>query len=194
MLPDLQQSAWQYPRPARTDWRKSPRPDWRLQKPAQLRQSAPKPPPKPRAVAAPPEAAVAETAAKPKSWWQKLLNPDPPDKRHALRETIPGLIAYYWTGGASTPNQVRDISSSGLYLVTSERWYPGTVVRMTLTLQDGGAERSIAVQTRAVRWGNDGVGLEFVLAEPHDSSRGEWMAPDGANRRQFAEFLSRIRR
>ncbi len=77
---------------------------------------------------------------------------------------------------------IRDISSSGLYVVTEERWYPGTLVLMTLQRNDLGeeiAERSIAVQSRAVRWGPDGVGLQFVLPDEQDRRRairaGRWM-------------------
>jgi len=101
----------------------------------------------------------------PRSWLDRWWSPDP---RRAPRERGEGLAAYYWTGATPEPHEVKDISSSGLYLVTEERWYPGTLVLMTLTRTDAGeeyAERSIAVHSRAVRWGNDGVGLQFVLAE-----------------------------
>ena len=66
---------------------------------------------------------------------------------------------------------VRDISPTGMFIVTEERWYPGTVIRVTLTdRHNPTAERSITVNAKAVRWGSDGVGLEFVL--------------DGTNRRK----------
>ena len=61
---------------------------------------------------------------------------------------------------------MKDISATGLYVVTEERWYPGTLILMTLQNTHAGeeiAERSISVLSRAVRWGNDGVGLQFVL-------------------------------
>jgi hypothetical protein len=144
----------------------------------------------PQTEAAPPPA----KNAKPKSWWQKLINPDPPDSRRAPRERLPGLFVYYWTGGTPTPNPVRDISQSGCYVLTNERWYPGTIMQMTLAGKDKrGFEHSITVQSRAVRWGNDGVGLEFVLNDPKTSARGEWLAPSGANREQFSAFLAKIK-
>jgi hypothetical protein len=66
---------------------------------------------------------------------------------------------------------VRDISPTGVYIVTDERWYPGTVVRVTLTdRHDPTADRTITVNATAVRFGNDGVGLEFVLE--NDDQRG----------------------
>jgi hypothetical protein len=82
-----------------------------------------------------------------------------------------------------------------LYVVTEERWYLGTQVRLTLTKANGGvksAERSISVHARAVRWGADGVGLEFVLQEPPKPRRGQ-KAPqaDGADSKQLEDFLQR---
>ena len=35
------------------------------------------------------------------------------------------MAAYYWNGAAPKAHTVRDISSTGLYVVTEERWYPG---------------------------------------------------------------------
>ena len=82
---------------------------------------------------------------------------------------VPGLAAYYWTGAAPSAHSIRDISSTGLYVVTEERWYPGTLILMTLQESDSGTqsmEQSISVHSRAVRWGNDGVGLQFI---PHNT-------------------------
>jgi hypothetical protein len=63
-------------------------------------------------------------------------------------------------------------------------------------MADGGeqpAERSISVHARAVRWGNDGVGLEFVLQEPRKLRRGQTSQADGADSKQLEEFLQRHR-
>jgi hypothetical protein len=77
---------------------------------------------------------------------------------------LPGLIAYFFTGGNPVAQEVRDISATGIYIVTNERWYPGTVVRVTLTDKDHPtADRTLTVNAQAVRWGKDGVGLELVL-------------------------------
>jgi hypothetical protein len=101
----------------------------------------------------------------PKNWFMRLLLGEPPDPRNAARNELQGLIAFFFTGGAPKGQPVRDISRSGLYVVTSERWYQGTVVRMTLTdRHNPTAERSITVNTKVVRIGSDGVGLEFILA------------------------------
>jgi hypothetical protein len=101
----------------------------------------------------------------PKNWFLRLLLGDSPEPRKVTREALPGLIAYFFTGGAPVEHPVRDISTSGLYILTRERWYVGTVVRLTLTDQHRRTvERSITVNAKVVRSGNDGVGLEFILA------------------------------
>lgn len=131
--------------------------------------------------------------AKSKGWFAKLLNSEPEDPRVTSRECLPGLVAYYFTGGTPKPHAVRDISSTGMYILTEERWYPGTVVRVTLTdRHNPTTERSITVNAKAVRAASDGVGFEFVLEE-RDRSKirpEEWM--DRANGMYFdqvQEFL-----
>lgn len=134
-----------------------------------------------------------KTARPPRSWLDRWWSPDP---RKAPREQASGLAAYYWSGATPEPHDVKDISSTGLYLVTEERWYPGTLILMTLTRTDCGeecAERSIAVHSRAVRWGNDGVGLQFVLAQHQDKSRGRNVPiVDGLDKREIDRFLRQL--
>jgi hypothetical protein len=120
----------------------------------------------------PPEAAPEEPwkkkASKPKSWLQRLLNPEPAEPRKAARAAVPGLAAYFWTGGTPVAHPIRDISSTGLYVLTEERWYPGTLIQMTLKKSDSqapGAVYSIALMAKVNRWGNDGVGLSFVVRD-----------------------------
>ena len=130
----------------------------------------------------------------PRNWLQRWWSPDP---RKAPRVRTPGLAAYYWNGSAPLAHGIRDISSTGLYVVTEERWYPGTLVLMTLQRNDLGdevAERSIAVQSRAVRWGPDGVGLQFVLPEEQDRRRGNAPLLDSAGRKEFERFLEQLKR
>src|SRR5665213_1703961 len=81
-----------------------------------------------------------------KRWFQKLLSPD---RRRGKRLPLPGLVAYYWDGGVPEPHGIQAISSSGMYLLTDQQWYRGTLVTMTLQRTDNtddGLERSIAVQ------------------------------------------------
>ena len=77
---------------------------------------------------------------------------------------LPGLVAYFFTGGLPAAHKVRNISATGLYIVTKERWYPGTVIRVTLTDRNQPNRfRSMTVYAKTVRLGSDGVGLGFVL-------------------------------
>ena len=96
--------------------------------------------------------------------------------------------------GPAEPHQIRNISSTGLYLVTEERWYPGTLILMTLHNTGAGqqaVERSIRVHSRAVRWGTDGVGLQFVVPETKD--RIGFLA-NGADKKDLDQFLQRLRK
>jgi hypothetical protein len=134
----------------------------------------------------------AQKSVKPaRSWLQRLLSPDPPQPRKAQRESLPGLSAYFFTGGAPVAHGIRDISLSGMYVFTTERWYPGTVVRMTLTDRlEPTLERSITVNATVVRSGDDGVGLKFVLLNGDDGRRGQ---TGGVNKLQIDQFLQRLR-
>jgi hypothetical protein len=130
----------------------------------------------------------------PKNWLERWWSPDP---RRAPRESAVGLAAYYWNGTAPKAHDVRDISESGLYVVTEERWYPGTLVLMTLQRSNAGdemAERSIQVMSRAVRWGNDGVGLRFVLPDEADLRKGKRPLLDGVSKKEFARFFNQLRK
>ena len=77
------------------------------------------------------------------------------------------LVAYYWDGSQPAPHSVRDISSSGTYLITEDRWHPGTLLMITLqkpvTAIDTRSSRSIRLQSKVIRSGTDGVGLGFVF-------------------------------
>jgi hypothetical protein len=118
------------------------------------------------------------------------------ERRRANRKSSPQLAAFFWTGAAPVEHGIRDISSTGLFLITEERWYPGTVVMMTLQKRSeplDSPDRSIAVQTRAVRWGEDGVGLQFVLTESHDRKRGKNLLEEGVDRRTLEKFLEGFR-
>jgi hypothetical protein len=125
----------------------------------------------------------------PRGWLERWWSPDP---RRAPREAANGLAAYYWTGGPPEAHPVRDISATGLYVVTEERWYPGTLILMTLQntgFGDEVAERTICVHSRAVRWGKDGVGLQFVL---QNESGDRSMA--AADKKSLDRFLQKLRK
>jgi hypothetical protein len=135
-----------------------------------------------------------KTVRQPRNWFERWWSPDP---RRAPRVPGNGLAAYYWNGSAPAAHGVRDISTSGLYVVTEERWYPGTLVLMTLQRSDIGeelAERSVAVHSRAVRWGPDGVGLQFVLSDERDVRDGRLPLLDASGRKELERFLSYLKK
>jgi hypothetical protein len=127
---------------------------------------------------------------------ERWLFPEPADpRRKSPRLPVPGLIAHFFTGGAPQAHEIRDISAAGLYVVTAERWYPGTLIRMTLSKPNSSGqpnECSITVQARSVRWGNDGVGLELVLEAPRKPRRSQLSPLDAVDGKQFGEFLKRL--
>jgi hypothetical protein len=88
------------------------------------------------------------------------------EQRRAVRLPMPGLVAYFFTGGSPRPHPIKDISVTGFYMQTDERWMPGTIVRVTLQMVESSGEgrrETITVHSRVVRWGPDGGGFEFVL-------------------------------
>ncbi|HSY37248.1 MAG TPA: PilZ domain-containing protein [Acidobacteriaceae bacterium] len=102
------------------------------------------------------------------------------EKRSAERHVLPGLVAYYWNGGPPVPRDVRDISLSGLYLLTADRWYPGTVIQMTIQETEHtevDSERWIAIQAKVVRQETDGVGLAFIARKPGEIAEMVTRAP-----------------
>ncbi len=109
------------------------------------------------------------------SWSEKSSLPH---RKRAERRPVPDLAAYHWSGAGLRQEGVKDISSTGVYLLTQERWLPGEVV--SVTLQRKGppeqiSERRITLKTMAVRWGEDGVALSFVL--PNDLDVRLWDSP-----------------
>jgi hypothetical protein len=86
----------------------------------------------------------------------------------AKRYSTPDLVAYYFTGGTPRSFQVGDMSATGLYLLTPERWAPGTLIQMTLHKQDrsgGSPKNSICVLSELVRFDEKGAGFNFVLPD-----------------------------
>jgi hypothetical protein len=145
-----------------------------------------------------PEPPASKEVKKPKNWWQRLLSDEPPDPRKAQREPLFGLVAYFFTGGVPVAHGVRNISVTGIYVLTDERWYIGTVVRITLTDQrEPTIERSITLNAKVIRWGNDGVGLQFILQSQKGRLRGGPAAQpdlaDGASTKQLEQFIQRFR-
>jgi len=102
---------------------------------------------------------------------KRFLNcEDPlPERRSIIRLLVQGLIAYTGDGEKKKPYEVRDVSPTGLYLRTQERWNPGDVVSLVLQRKDSTEEqreRHVTVKLKAIRCDEGGVGFS-------------WLWPDG---------------
>lgn len=98
------------------------------------------------------------------------------ERRRAERRNSPSLAAYHWKGSMPRLNSVRDISATGAFLVTQERWEPGEII--ALSLQRSGPiekENSFSVKAQAVRWDDNGVAISFVL--PPGADLRLWQSP-----------------
>lgn len=117
------------------------------------------------------------------------------NQRRALRYPTPGLVAYYWTGGAPHSYHVGDMSATGLFLLTSERWAPGTLIQMTLQQQDGkahNAQNSICVLSEVVRWDDNGAGFNFILTDYENVLDYGLMPAEAVDRKAVEHFLRKI--
>ena len=128
----------------------------------------------------------------PMKWLSRIFNLR--DRRRDTRKLSPPLMAFYWDGGIPVPHSVPDISRTGLFLKTPDRWYPRTLLRITLqrrTRDPLEPEETITVQCRVVRTGHEGVGMAFMLA---DGYRSESPASVGrlASRKDLHKFFERL--
>jgi PilZ domain len=116
------------------------------------------------------------------------------NRRRATRFSSPGLVAYYWTGGTTHCYDVANISATGLYLRTKERWAPETLIQMTLQKGQTGEESkgSISVLSEVVRWGEDGTGFNFVLKDYDVVHNREALPGEVLDRKTIERFLKKI--
>ena len=121
------------------------------------------------------------------SWLARMLFHE---HRKTERQRAPQLDAYYWNGANAVAHSVRDISSTGAYIVTEDRWHVGTILMMTLQstneYMDARPPLSISVQSKVVRSGIDGVGLTFLF--PNTES----VLAHGADRKAFKAFSQSV--
>ncbi|HVC47320.1 MAG TPA: PilZ domain-containing protein [Terracidiphilus sp.] len=132
-------------------------------------------------------------------WHTRLMNwfmERPRERRRSDRFPLPGLVGYHWSGSTPTPLLVGNISPTGFFLVTQERPMPGT--RILMTLQRSGSSGSdpddfLAVQSRVVRWGPDGIGFQLLPMETTRSKNNALLgAVNGANRKAIKHFLKQL--
>jgi len=125
-------------------------------------------------------------------WFSSLFSSD---RRTAKRYPALPVVAFYWDGAAPTPHSIRDIDDAGMYLLTERRWYPNTLITMTLqrtTAAENDPDRVISVNARVARSGSDGVGFEFFVPAkggPRETSR---LLANEADQESLARFLKRL--
>ena len=123
--------------------------------------------------------------------WLLRIPPDRALSRHAL----PELVASYWTGASPQTFAIENISGSGMFLLTEERWSPGTVILMNLQRTDMlGKEKgaAIAVMARVVRATPQGMGMAFMFSGYLDLARGKANPHLGADRETLEYFLLKL--
>ncbi len=104
-----------------------------------------------------------------KSWFDKFLKSN---AERSERRTPEKFAAYRWNGSTLKQDVVRNISSTGVYILTEERWKTGAYVSLTLQREgplERNPERRITVQAKVVRSGQDGIGFTFVVPKDPDS-------------------------
>ncbi len=124
------------------------------------------------------------------------LKHSPQDRRRSERRNSPELAAYLWIGTLPKQAGIRDISSTGVYLLTRERLAPGDLVSMTLQRKgplEGNFERRVAVQARAVRWGEDGIAVSFELPTGMDLRLWESPLKSAAEQTEPEDILREFR-
>jgi hypothetical protein len=130
-----------------------------------------------------------------KNWFEELMARN---QRKSPRYLAPRLVAFFFDGGPPAPHCIRDVSLTGMYLLTAQRWYPGTVLTVILQRTDKvetGAKKSIAVQARVIRSMDDGVALRFVVPKAEEARNLERYIAEGAeivDKQSLADFLSSL--
>lgn len=105
-----------------------------------------------------------------KGWFQKLLMPERAPRRPAGQ-----FFSYRLQGHNVVQEPIRDISSSGAFLLTAEQFPVGALLAVTMQA-DGPFElnpaRRITAIARVARVATDGVGLQFI--PPADAHARRW--------------------
>ncbi len=87
------------------------------------------------------------------------------ERRRDARVPAREITASYWTGVEQKEVKIKNISPTGIYLLTDHRWLPGAT--MLLTLQGNGRKQpdsacEVRFRASVVRLGDDGAGLTFL--------------------------------
>lgn len=97
-------------------------------------------------------------------------------ERRGRRVPAPGVDVYYSLGLERKRARIKNISPTGVFLLTDGRWLPDTIVLLTMqnrNLFSKDSEVQVRIPARVVRPDNDGIGMEFVV---EGISTADWLA------------------
>lgn len=113
-----------------------------------------------------------------------------PERRIATRYPAPPVIAYLGTVRSFQEYKIGDISVTGFYMITEDRWAPGTIVPITFERTDQeDAPQSLTVDATVVRSGPDGVGFSFFQEAAGSKADGRIEYVSRENLAKVAQFL-----
>lgn len=101
--------------------------------------------------------------------FQKLATPE---QTRAERTAATGMAAEYGLDPNFTSAAIKDISATGIYLITEKRLRTNELVTLILREEgdpDKSSELRFSVQARVARQGEEGIGLSFVLPPGMDT-------------------------
>jgi hypothetical protein len=119
-----------------------------------------------------------------------------PYKTRQERRPAPEFVVYFGDGETSKSADIHDISSTGVYLFTDERWLPGTHVLLTLQRRgtfEQDSKRRVTLKSRVARWGEEGVGLAFTLTSDINFDLWEDVLRNAADHTPTEDILSPFR-
>jgi PilZ domain len=127
------------------------------------------------------------------TWIKKLGYAEKP---RAERRIPSGFAARLRNKSASKPATIRDISSTGLHILTEERWTVGELIPLIVQVERVSADPSeprIEVDARVVRHCDDGIALSFVLPPGLDPNLWDVLLRNAVLLTQTHEILHTVR-
>jgi hypothetical protein len=94
------------------------------------------------------------------------------ERRTNARISASGLEVIYRLANEDRRHNIKDIGDTGIYVITEDRWLPGTEVSLTLeskTPVGSQSGRSVQLKVRTVRQDEDGVAFTFVQNQTETS-------------------------
>jgi len=116
-----------------------------------------------------------------------------PDQRVANRHAMPPLVAYLGLLRSSRGYKIGNISVAGFYMITDEKWIPGTGLPVTLERIDvSGKGQTLTAFSTVVRTGADGVGFTFMQPASDEGNSTEDRGTSRLDMTKLAQFLKGI--